>query len=31
MRDCQLAADKEESYVVFVNEDCRSSFVQYLT
>ena len=28
---CQLAADREESYVVFINEDWRSPFIQYLT
>ena len=28
---CQLAADREESYVVFISEDWRSLFVQYLT
>ena len=28
---CQLAADKEESYAVFINEDWRSPFIQYLT
>lgn len=27
---CQLAADSEESYVVFISEDWRSPFVQYL-
>ena len=27
----QLAADREESYVVFIGEDWRSSFMQYLT
>ena len=28
---CQLAADREESYTVFINEDWRSPFMQYLT
>ena len=28
---CQLTADKEESYDVFVSEDWRSPFIQYLT
>ena len=28
---CQLVADREESYVVFINEDWRSPFMQYLT
>ena len=28
---CHLAADKEESYAVFISEDWRSPFVQYLT
>ena len=28
---CQLVADREESYVVFVSKDQRSSFIQYLT
>ena len=28
---CQLAADREESYVVFASEDWRSPFTQYLT
>ena len=28
---CQLVADREESYVVFVSEDWRSPFIQYLT
>ena len=28
---CQLAANREESYVVFTNEDWRSPFTQYLT
>ncbi|XP_050259850.1 uncharacterized protein LOC126704905 [Quercus robur] len=28
---CQLAADREESYTVFISEDWRSSFMQYLT
>ena len=28
---CQLAADREESYAVFISEDCRSPFIQYLT
>ena len=28
---CQLAVNKEESYAVFVSEDWRSPFVQYLT
>ena len=27
---CQLAADREESYAVFISEDWRSPFVQYL-
>ena len=27
---CQLAADREESYVVFISEDWRSPFMQYL-
>ena len=27
----QLAADREESYAVFINEDWRSPFIQYLT
>ena len=27
---CQLVANREESYVVFVNEDWRSPFMQYL-
>ena len=27
---CQLVADREESYIVFVNEDWRSPFMQYL-
>ena len=28
---CRLAIDREESYVVFTNEDWRSPLVQYLT
>ena len=28
---CQLTADREESYTVFVSEDWRSPFIQYLT
>ena len=28
---CQLAADREESYAVFINEDWRNPFIQYLT
>ena len=28
---CQLAADKEESYAVFISKDWRSPFMQYLT
>ena len=28
---CQLAADREENYVVFISEDWRSPFIQYLT
>ena len=28
---CQLAADREESYAMFTNEDWRSPFTQYLT
>jgi len=28
---CQLPADREESYVVFISEDWRSPFTQYLT
>ena len=27
---CQLAADRKESYAVFVSEDWRSLFMQYL-
>ena len=27
---CQLAADREESYAMFVSEDWRSPFMQYL-
>ena len=27
---CQLATNKEESYAVFVSEDWRSPFIQYL-
>ena len=27
---CQLAVDREESYVVFIGEDWRNPFVQYL-
>ena len=27
---CQLAVDKEESYAVFISEDWRSPFMQYL-
>ena len=27
----QLTADREESYAVFINEDWRSPFIQYLT
>ena len=27
---CQLAADREESYAVFISEDWRSPFMQYL-
>ena len=26
---CQLAADREESYVVFISEDWRIPFMQY--
>ena len=29
-RTCQLSADKKKSYVVFINEDWRSPFMQYL-
>ena len=29
-RTCQLAADREESYTMFIREDWRSPFVQYL-
>ena len=29
-RTCQLATDREESYAVFIKEDWRSSFMQYL-
>ena len=28
---CQLAADREGSYIVFINKDWRSPFIQYLT
>ena len=28
---CQLVADREESYAVFISEDWRSPFTQYLT
>ena len=28
---CQLAVDREESYAVFISEDWRSPFIQYLT
>ena len=28
---CQLAVDREESYAVFISEDWRSPFMQYLT
>ena len=28
---CQLAVDQGESYVVFINKDWRSPFIQYLT
>ena len=28
---CQLVADKEESYAVFISKDWRSPFMQYLT
>ena len=28
---CQLAADREESYAMFVSEDWRNPFIQYLT
>ena len=28
---CQLTADREESYAVFISEDWRSPFIQYLT
>ena len=28
---CQLAADREESYTVFISEEWRSPFTQYLT
>jgi len=28
---CQLAANREENYVVFASEDWRSLFTQYLT
>ena len=27
---CQLAADRKESYAVFVSEDWRTPFIQYL-
>ena len=27
---CQLVADREESYAVFISEDWRSPFMQYL-
>ena len=30
-RTCQLAVDREESYAVFISEDWRSPFMQYLT
>ena len=30
-RTCQLAADREESYAVFISEDWRCTFIQYLT
>ena len=29
-QECQLAIDKEESYAVFVTEDWRTSFIEYL-
>ena len=29
-QECQLAIDKEESYSVFVTEDWRISFIEYL-
>ena len=29
-RTCQLITDREESYAVFISEDWRSPFVQYL-
>ena len=28
---CQLAADREESYIVFISEEWRSPLTQYLT
>jgi len=28
---CQFTANREESYAVFVSEDWRSPFIQYLT
>ena len=28
---CQLTADREESYAMFISEDWRSPFMQYLT
>ena len=30
-KTCQLAVDREESYVMFIIEDYRSPFIQYLT
>ena len=30
-QECQLAIDKEESYAVFVIEDWRTPFIEYLT
>ena len=30
-KTCQLMADREESYAMFVSEDWRSPFMQYLT
>ena len=29
-QECRLAIDKEESYVVFIVEDRRISFIEYL-
>ena len=29
-KTCQLAVDREESYVMFIIEDYRSPFIQYL-